>query len=34
MGISNQNATTAQQLAVEGLSEEVMRINKLIKKII
>ena len=34
LGISDQNATTVQQLAVEGLSEEVMRINKLIKKII
>ena len=34
LGIGSQNATTVQQLSVDGLSEEVLKINKLIKKII
>jgi hypothetical protein len=34
LGIGTQNSTTSQQLSPDGLSEEVMKINKLIKKII
>jgi hypothetical protein len=34
LGIGTQNATTAQQLSVEGVNEEILKINKLIKKII
>ena len=34
LGIGPQNATTAQQLSVEGVNEEILKINKLIKKII
>ena len=34
LGIGTQNSTTAQQLTVDGLTEEVKKINKLIKKII
>ena len=34
LGIGTQHATTAQQLSVEGVNEEILKINKLIKKII
>lgn len=34
LGIGTQNSSTAQQLSLDGVNEEVMKINKLIKKII
>lgn len=34
LGTGTQNSTTAQQLSVGGVNEEIIKINKLIKKII